>query len=159
MIDFGKLQADIVKNIFSAELRHKESDYVVYKVALINGEEYVPVVYNGVSMFLIPADSYLLSAELQQHNSKAAEEFFKDADEEERKLADTGTIKLLPDGRQLKEFKTKASKSVFVDEKLIKPFGKGIRYYGSEKGEMVYIKGVYVFEGLVCAYKIKEKEQ
>lgn len=158
MIDFGKLQADIVKNIFSAELKHKESDYMIYKVAIINGEEYVPVVRNGVSMLLIPADSYILSAELQQHSPKAAEEFFKDADEEERKLTDTGMIRRVGD-KQLKVFETKDGKTIYVDTRLLKPFSKGIRYYGSEKGEMVYIKGVYVFEGLVCAFMVKEDKQ
>ncbi len=36
--------------------------------------------------------------------------------------------------------------------------GKDIGLYGNEKGETVYIKGVLNFEGLVCAYKIKEKQ-
>lgn len=158
MIDFGKLQADIVKNIFYAALKHKKPDYMIYKVAIISDEEYVPVAHNGVSIFLIPAGSYVLSTELQQHNLKAAEGFFKDADEEERKLTDTGMIRQVGD-KQLKVFETKEGKTVYVDTRLLKPFGKGIRYYGNEKGEMVYIKGVLNFEGLICAFKVEEDKQ
>ena len=98
----------------------------------------------------------MLSTELQQHTPKEVESFFKDVDEEEWKLTDTGMIKQSGD-KQLKIFETKEGKSVFVDVQLLKPFGKDIGLYGNEKGDMVYIKGVLNFEGLVCVYKIKEK--
>lgn len=70
-------------------------------------------------------------------------------DEEDWKLTDTGMIKQSGD-KKLKIFETKEGKSVFVDVQLLKPFGKDIGLYGNEKGEMVYIKGVLNFEGLVC---------
>lgn len=158
MLDFGKLQADAVKNIFYARLKGKKSDYIIYKPLIIGWSEYIPVTHSAMSLFLIPANLYMLSTELQQHTPKAVESFFKDVDEEEWELTDTKVIKILPDGRQLKEFKTKDDKSIFVDVQLLKPFGKDIGLYGNEKGETVYIKGVLNFEGLVCAYKIKEKQ-
>jgi hypothetical protein len=86
------------------------------------------------------------------------EKIFKSA-EDAYQLTDTKMIKLLSDGRQLKEFKTKASKSIFVDEKLIKPFGQGIRYYANENSDIVYIKEVEEFLGLAFATRVKENEQ
>ena len=67
-------------------------------------------------------------------------------------------IKILPDGKQLKEFKTKDGKSIFVDEKLIKPFGQGIRYYAGENSDIVYIKEVDEWLGLAFATRVKENE-
>lgn len=149
MIDFGKLQVNIIKNIFYARLKGKKSDYIIYKPLIIGWSEYIPVIHSAVSLFLIPANLYMLSTELQQHIPKKVESFFKDVDEEEWKLTDTGMIKQSRD-KQLKIFETKEGKSVFVDVQLLKPFGKDIGLYGNEKADMVYIKGVLNFEGLVC---------
>ena len=149
MIDFGKLQVNIIKNIFYARLKGKKSDYIIYKPLIIGWSEYIPVIHSAVSLFLIPANLYMLSTELQQHIPKKVESFFKDVDEEEWKLTDTGMIKQSGD-KQLKIFETKEGKSVFVDVQLLKPFGKDIGLYGNEKADMVYIKGVLNFEGLVC---------
>lgn len=157
MLDFGKVQADIIKSIFYVRLKGKKSDYIIYRPLIIGWSEYIPVTHSAVSLFLIPANLYMLSTELQQHTPKAMESFFKDVDEEDWKLTDTGMIKQSGD-KNLKIFETKEGKSVFVDVQLLKPFGKDIGLYGNEKGEMVYIKGVLNFEGLVCACKIKEKQ-
>ena len=99
----------------------------------------------------------MLSTELQQRIPKEVESFFKDVVAEEWKLTDTGMIMQSRD-KQLKIFETKEGKSVFVDVQLLKPFGKDIGLYGNEKADMVYIKGVLNFEGLVCVCKIKEKQ-
>nr|DAY24233.1 MAG TPA: hypothetical protein [Caudoviricetes sp.] len=157
MIDFGKLQVNIIKNIFYARLKGKKSDYIIYKPLIIGWSEYIPVTHSAVSLFLIPANLYMLSTELQQRIPKEVESFFKDVVAEEWKLTDTGMIMQSRD-KQLKIFETKEGKSVFVDVQLLKPFGKDIGLYGNEKADMVYIKGVLNFEGLVCVCKIKEKQ-
>lgn len=76
MLDFGKVQADIIKNIFYAKLKGKKSDYIIYRPLIIGWSEYIPVTHSAVSLFLIPANLYMLSTELQQHTPKAMESFF-----------------------------------------------------------------------------------
>jgi hypothetical protein len=83
------------------------------------------------------------------------EKIFKSA-EDAYQLTDTKTIKLLSDGRQLKEFKSPFGKPVFVDEKLIKPFGKDLRYYANGNSDIVYIKEAEEFLGLAFATRVKE---
>nr|DAS35295.1 MAG TPA: hypothetical protein [Caudoviricetes sp.] len=90
MIDFGKLQVNIIKNIFYARLKGKKSDYIIYKPLIIGWSEYIPVTHSAVSLFLIPANLYMLSTELQQRIPKEVESFFKDVVAEEWKLTDTG---------------------------------------------------------------------
>ena len=63
-------------------------------------------------------------------------------------------IKLLGN-KQLKEFRAKNDKSIFVDEKLLTPFGKDVRFFTNENSEIVYIKDTSGYLGLVMATKIK----
>ena len=141
MIDFGKVQADAVKNICKSKITGKAADYRIYSAITIGVNTYIPLMYKGISLYLIPEKYSLLNP----------------AFAEVGKITDTKMIKLLPDGRQLKEFKTPMGKSVFVDEKLIKPFGnQGIRYYANEKGDIVYIKEIEEFLGLAFATRVKE---
>ena len=154
MIDFGKVQADAVKNIYKSKITGKVADYKIYGVSVIAGNEYVSLMYKGVSIYLIPERHYILTLSLAGAGC-VIENVFKNAETADQ-LTDTLTIKILSDGRRVKEFKTKTSKSVFVDEKLIKPFGKGIRYYANENSDIVYIKGVEEFLGLAFATRVKE---
>lgn len=156
MIDFGKIQADAVKNIYKSKITGKAADYRIYGVSVITGNEYVSITYKGISIYLIPERHYLLTLGLAGAGS-VIENIFKSAETADQ-LTDTKVIKILPDGRQLKEFKTKDGKSIFVDEKLIKPFGQGLRYYAGENSDIVYIKEVDEWLGLAFVTRVKENE-
>ena len=155
MLDFGKVQADAVKNICKSKITGKAADYRIYSAVTIDGNTYIPLVYKGISIYLIPEKYSLLTPAFAEVGNPMVEKIFKSA-EDAYQLTDTKMIKLLSDGRQLKEFKTKASKSIFVDEKLIKPFGQGIRYYANENSDIVYIKEVEEWLGLAFATRVKE---
>lgn len=159
MIDFGKVQADAVKNIYKSEITGKARarDYRIYGVIAIDGNEYIPLVYREISIYLIPEKYYLLSQVLVGVGNTRVDNIFKSAETADQ-LTDTKVIKILPDGRQLKEFKTKDDKSIFVDEKLLKPFGQGLRYYAGENSDIVYIKEVDEWLGLAFATRVKENE-
>lgn len=152
MIDFGKIQADAVKNIYKSKIMGKAGDYRIYGVSVIAGNEYVPLMYKGISIYLIPERHYLLTLGLAGAGC-VIENIFKNAETADQ-LTDTMVTKILPDGRQLKEFKTKDDKSIFVDEKLIKPFGQDIKHYVGENSDIVYTKGVDEWLGLVLATRV-----
>ena len=157
MIDFGKIQADAVKNIYKSKITGKVADYRIYGVSVIAGNEYVSLMYKGILVYLIPERHYLLTLGLAGAGC-VIENIFKNAETADQ-LTDTKVIKILSDGRQLKEFKTKDDKSIFVDEKLIKPFGQDLRYYAGENSDIVYIKGPDEWSGLAFATRIvKENE-
>nr|DAT54537.1 MAG TPA: hypothetical protein [Caudoviricetes sp.] len=158
MIDFGKIQADAVKNICKSKITRKAGDYRIYGVIAIDGNEYIPLMYKGISIYLIPEKYYLLSQALVEVGNPMVENIFKSAETADQ-LTDTKVIKILSDGRQLKEFKSPFGKPVFVDEKLIKPFGQGLRYYAGENSDIVYIKEVDEWLGLAFATRVKENEQ
>jgi len=154
-MDFGKLQADIIKNIYKANIKGTVPDYEIYKVAIIDGHEYIPVTYKRIAVFLIPANLYMLSFELAKagNTGNIIEKLFGKVNESEQ-LTDIKMIKLLGD-KQLKEFRTKNDKSIFVDEKLISFFGKDIRFSANKNSEIVYIKDASEYLGLVMVTKIK----
>ena len=54
--------------------------------------------------------------------------------------------------------KTKDDKSIFVDEKLLKPFGQDVSYYAGENSNIVYIKGVEEWLGLAFVTRVKENK-
>ena len=153
MIDFGKVQADAVKNVCKSKITGKAADYRIYSAVAINGNKYIPLMYKGISIYLIPEKYCLLSQAFAEVGNPMVEKIFKSSEDAEQ-ITDTKMIKLLPDGRQLKEFKTKDDKSIFVDEKLIKPFGQGLRYYAGENSDIVYIKEVGEFLGLAFATRV-----
>nr|DAJ37695.1 MAG TPA: hypothetical protein [Caudoviricetes sp.] len=154
-MDFGKLQADIIKNIYKANLKGTVPDYEIYKVAIIDGHEYIPAVYKRISVILIPSNVYMLSFELAKAgNSGSTIEKLLDKVDSVEQLTDIKMIKLFGD-KQLKEFRTKKDKPIFVDEKLLTPFGKDVRFFANESSEIVYIKDTSEYLGLVMATKIK----
>lgn len=156
MIDFGKVQADAVKNICKSKITGKAADYRIYSAVTIDGNTYIPLMYKGISIYLIPERYYLLTLRLAQAGC-VIENIIKSAETADQ-LTDTKMVKILSNGIQLKEFKTKDDKSIFVAEKLIKPFGQGIRYYADENSDIVYIKGPDEWLGLAFATRVKEDE-
>lgn len=158
MIDFGKVQADAVKNICKSKITERAADYRIYSVVTIDGNRYIPLMYKGISIYLIPERYSVLNPAFAEVGNPMVEKIFKSA-EDAYQLTDTKMIKLLPEGIQLKEFKSPFGKPVFVDEKLIKPFGKDLRYYADGNSDIVYIKEAEEFLGLAFATRVKEKEQ
>lgn len=155
MIDFGKIEADAVKNIYKSKITGRAADYRMYSAVTIAGNTYIPLIYKGISIYLTPEKYCLLSQAFAEVGNPMVEKIFKSAEDAEQ-ITDTKMIKLLPDGIQLKEFKTPFGKSIFVDEKLIKPFGQAIRYYAGENSDLVYIKGPEEWLGLAFATRVKE---
>lgn len=143
-----------MKNIYKSKITGKAWDYRIYGISVIAGNEYVSLMYKGISIYLIPERHYLLTLGLAGAGC-VIENIFKSAETADQ-LVDTKVIKILPDGRQLKEFKTKDDKSIFVDEKLLKPFGQGLRYYAGENSDIVYIKEVDEWLGLAFATRVHE---
>nr|DAY08943.1 MAG TPA: hypothetical protein [Caudoviricetes sp.] len=154
-MDLGKLQADIIKNIYKANIKGTVPDYEIYKAAIIDGQEYIPAVYKRISVILIPANAYMLSFELAKagNSGNIIEKLFDRLGSVEQ-LTDTKMIKLFGD-KQLKEFRAKNDRSIFVDEKLLPPFGKDVRFFTNENSEIVYIKDTPGYLGLVMTTKIK----
>ena len=154
MIDFGKIQADVIKDIFNSKFTGKVADYKVCGPVVVDGNRYIPLVYKNISMFLMPMAYCLLSltiidvgidAKKKLENIKGAEE-----------LQDTKTIKQAAGGIHLKELKTPGGKSIFVDESLLKPFGQGIRYYVNKVCDtVIYVKGAKEYLGLVMATRTR----
>ena len=161
MIDFGKVQADAVKNICKSEITGKAADYRIYSAVTIDGNTYIPLVYKGISIYLIPERYSLLNPAFAGVGNPIVEKIFKSAEDAEQ-ITDTKMIKILvkewSGSVQLKEFKTKENKSIFVDEKPIKPFGQGIRYYANENSDIVYIKEVDDWLGVAFATRVKDNE-
>lgn len=157
MIDFGKIQADAVKNICKSKITGRAADYRIYDAITMAGNRYIPLMYKGISIYLIPERYSVLNPAFAEVGNPMVEKIFKSA-EDAYQLTDTKMIKLLPEGIQLKEFKSPFGKPVFVDEKLIKPFGKGIRYYANGNSDIVYIKEAEEFLGLAFATRVKENE-
>lgn len=157
MIDFGKVQADALKNIYGSKITGKAADYGIYGAIAMGENAYIPLVYKGISIYLIPEKYSLLNPAFAVVGNPTVNNIFKSA-EDAYQLTDTKTIKLLSDGRQLKGFRTKEGKAIFVDEKLLKPFGQGVGYYAGENSDCVYIKGPDEWLGLAFATRVKEKE-
>ena len=148
MLDFGKLQADVIKDVFKSKFTGKVADYKVYDFIVIDGNRYIPVVYKNISIFLIPVTYCLFSLAIIDVGITVKEMFENIKDVEE--LKDTKTIKQVAGGIQLKELKTPDGKTIFVDESLLKPFGQGIRYYVNKDCDtVVYVKGAKEYLGLV----------
>lgn len=154
MIDFGKLQADVIKDIFKSKFTGEVADYKVCGPIIIDGNRYIPVVYKNISMFLIPVAYCLLSLTIIDVGIDAKKTFKNIKGVEE--LQDTKMIKQTSDGRRLKELKTPAGKTIFVDESLLKPFGQGIRYYVNKDCNIaVYIKEAEKYLGLAMATRYR----
>ena len=154
MIDFGKLQADVIKDIFKSKFTGEVADYKVCGPIIIDGNRYIPVVYKNISTFLIPVAYCLLSLTIIDVGIDAKKTFKNIKGVEE--LQDTKMIKQTSDGRRLKELKTPAEKTIFVDESLLKPFGQGIRYYVNKDCNIaVYIKEAEKYLGLAMATRYR----
>jgi len=155
MLDFGQLQADIVKNIVKMKQKGRKADYKVFAPEWIGATEYVPVAYKEVIIFLIPRDEYLLDPGLWKRGLKHVDEIFKLTGEETEELTDTGIVKQY-DSKMLKVFADKEGELIFVDTKLLRPFGKDNLFRKSRNRAVVYVVNAFGIAGLVCAVRVKK---
>ena len=156
MTDFGKVQADIVKNIVKTKQKGGGADYGIYAPLQIGMTEYVPVVYRNVSIFLIPRDDYLLDPGLCKPGVKQVTEIFAHVTNETMDLVDTGLIKQY-NGMSLVVLVDEEGIPIFVDAKLLKPFGKGISFRKGRSLAEVYVLSPIGIEGMVLTVRVEKQ--
>ena len=59
-MDFGKLQADIVKNLYKYADNPAAQDYKMYGDVSIDNHKYIPVIYKNWVVYLIPIEKCLI---------------------------------------------------------------------------------------------------
>lgn len=140
MIDFGRLQADIVKNWCKYD--DSISDYKSYKDVEICGNTYIPIVYRNYAIYFIPDKFYKLSKEFNEKLDKLKQiiDDVTEADEltvtnniEESSGSITESSSIM-----MKKFKDTEGNDIWLDLKLLKPFKDNIKFYG--KGDVVLVR-------------------
>ena len=155
MLDFGQLQADIVKSIVKMKQKGRKADYKVFTPEWIGATEYVPVAYKEVIIFLIPRDEYLLDPKLWKPGPRV-DDLFGYLNDETRKLTDTGLI-VQSTGADLKVLADMEDTPIFVDSKLLKHFGSDVCFRIGKNRLQVYVLNPIGVEGLVCAVKVSKQ--
>lgn len=156
-MDFGKLQADVIKNTYKHIDNRAARDYTVYGNIAINTKRYIPIAYKNATIYLVPVGVNMLSHYLQTISDKISP--FFDSLNDSKELHDTG-ITIDSTKAKLKKLMTKddASTPIWVDTKLLKPFGNDVKFYYSKNA----INTVYVRDrsgellGLVLRVKLSE---
>lgn len=131
MLDFGKLQADIVKDW----CKYNISYYKSYNEVEICGNTYIPVIYESRIVYFIPAKLYKLSKEFNKKSDKL-KEIIDDAIKTDE-LTVTNIIEE-SSGIMMRKFEDTEGNYIWLDLRLIKPFKDNIKFYG--KGDMVLIR-------------------
>lgn len=133
MIDFGKLQADVVKNW--CKYGDFISDYKSYNDVEICGNTYIPIVYRNCAIYFIPAKFYKLSKEFNEKSDKLKE--IIDDTTKADELTVTNSIEE-SSGIMMRKFKDLGGNNIWLDLKLLKPFKDNIKFYC--KGDEVLVK-------------------
>lgn len=156
-MDFGKLQADVIKNLYKHIDNKAAWDYAVYCNIAVNTKRYIPIAYKKAAIYLIPYDMNMLSHYLQTISDKISPYF--DSLNDSKELCDTG-ITIVFAKAKLKKLETKddTSTPIWVDTKLLKPFGNDVKFYYSENAiDTVYIRdGSGELLGLVLRVRLSE---
>lgn len=156
-MDFGKLQADVIKNTYKHIDNRAAWDYTVYSKIAINTKDYIPIAYKKAAIYLIPSGVNMLSHYLQTISDKISPLFDSLSDSEE--LCDTGvTIDFAKTKLKKLETKNEAYTPIWVDTKLLKPFGNDVKFYYSKNAiDTVYIRdGSGELLGLVLRVRVSE---
>ena len=150
MMDFGKLQADAVKDIYKKSIRGFKPDYMI----CAREGDVVPILYKSFVVFFVPAQLCLV----KPFNERAGYNWTKlmDSTAESCELKDEGNIKEI-DSQQIKILKSANGKDVAVDVKLVKMFGSGVKFYSPAKtgNELIRVMGTDICIGLLCPYRLK----
>ena len=133
MIDFGRLQSDIVKNW--CKYNDFISDYKSYNEIEICGNTYIPIIYRNCAIYFIPAKLYKLSKEFSEKSDKLKEIIDDTIKSDE--LTVTNSIEE-SSGIMMRKFEDKDGNAIWLDLKLLKPFKNNIKFYC--KGNEVLVK-------------------
>lgn len=137
-MDFGKLQADIVKNLYKYADNPAAQDYKMYEDVSIDNHKYIPVLYKNWVVYLIPIEKCLIKDDSQRDPNRVLH--LLTGIYTASKLSDTGICKVHCKA-QLRQLITDESSNIWVDSKLLKPFGNDITFYNSTfEKDVVYIK-------------------
>ena len=137
-MDFGKLQADIVKNLYKYADNPVAQDYKIYGEVSVDNHKYIPIVYKNWVVYLIPIKLFLLKESLQ-NGSNIVSRLFTDV-YTASEITDTGIYKE-HHNVQLKQLIKDDCSYIWLNPKLLKPFGNDIKYYNSDGNkDAVYIK-------------------
>lgn len=137
-MDFGKLQADIVKNLYKYADNPAAQDYKIYVDISVDNHKYIPVVYKNWVVYLIPIEKCLIKADSQRDPNRVLQLFTSIITAS--KMSDTGIYKEHC-GKQLRQLVTAESSNIWVNSKLLKPFGNDITFYNSTVAkDVVYIE-------------------
>ena len=134
MIDFGRLQADVVKDWCKHSEEHL-NEYKSYNEIEICGDTYVPVIYKGCAIYFVPTRKYKLSTKFSKESDKVIKlvDDVIAADE----LTTTNIIEELSNN-MMRKLEDKDGKAIWLNLKLLKPFKDNIKFYG--KGDVVLVK-------------------
>lgn len=156
-MDFGKLQAKVVKNLYKHINNRATWKYAVYGKTSINTKSYIPIAYKNAAIYLVPYGVNMLSHCLQNVSDKISP--FFDSIDSSKELCDTGIIVNFTKVT-LKKLETKddVATPIWVDIKLLKPFGKDVKFYYSKNAiNTVYVRdGSGELLGLVLRVKLSE---
>lgn len=133
MIDFGKLQADIVKDW--CKYNDFISDYESYNEVEICGNTYIPIIYRNCAIYFIPDKFYKLSKEFSKKSDKLKEIIDDTIKADE--LTVTNSIEE-SSGIMMRKFEDKDGNAIWLNLKLLKPFKDNIKFYC--KGDEVLVK-------------------
>lgn len=133
MIDFGKLQSDIVKDW--CKYNDFISDYESYNEVEICGNTYIPIIYRNCAIYFIPDKFYKLSKEFSKKSDKLKEIIDDTIKADE--LTVTNSIEE-SSGIMMRKFEDKDGNAIWLNLKLLKPFKDNIKFYC--KGDEVLVK-------------------
>lgn len=152
MMDFGKLQADAVKDIYRKSIRGFKPDYMICE----REGDVVPILYKSFAVFFVPVKLCLVRSFDEHVHTGPHWTKLIDLTAESYELKDEGNIKEI-DSQQIKILKSANGKDVAVDVKLVKMFGSGVKFYSPAKtgNELIKVMGTDICIGLLCPYRLK----
>lgn len=137
-MDFGKLQADIVNNLYKYADNLAAQDYKIYGDVSVDNHKYIPVVYKNWVVYLIPIEKCLIKDDSQRDPIRVLH--LLTGIYTASKIFDTGIYEKHCK-TQLRQLDTDESSNIWVNSKLLKPFGNDITfYYSTFEKDVVYIK-------------------
>ncbi len=151
MIDFGKIQAAAVKDIYKNKEKGRPQKYVVWSEK--NG--IVPISYKGHVIFFVPTEKCLLKSPEPGSKELVTDLFIESLNEikEEYKLTDLRVTKVFE--VKVSTFKTKEGEEIYLNADYEMMFGKHAEFYigvGKTKN-FVFVKEFNKWVGALGIYK------
>lgn len=151
MIDFGKIQAAAVKDIYKNKEKGRPQNYTVWSEK--NG--IVPISYKDCVIFFIPTEKCLLKSPEPGSKELVTDLFIESLNEikEEDKLTDLRVTKVFE--VKVSTFKAKEGKEIHLNTDYVMMFGKQAEFYtgvGKTKN-FVFVKEFNKWVGALGMYK------